>query len=300
METITFNDGTKYTLSDTNFWAAKDDLDYLFAKFHAPFAKKHKIVNYTNHLYYWKFGNHFDFGKEWDYNKKLNPDLYNHLTEKYPDLKDNQLVKNWFFGILNIKPEEKLELFGKVHPLYVKLHNCTPDNFCKVTEDVFLQVLKKNYPEEIEKVFILDEIIGFAKGGNGNAIIEQLIKKGYNKIIEILKPKMTLKFLEKFYTEKSKDTHHILFRYLTPGQKEEFAPKIKPLNLKWISSEDFKYFKNRIDEFEIRQLITLESDMLLEVIKVIDCTLLSPFYLEKLKNKINIAELSEALYPWED
>lgn len=300
METITFNDGTKYTLSDTNFWAAKDDLDYLFAKFHAPFAKKHKIVNYTNHLYYWKFGNHRDLSDIYLGFAKLNADFYNRLTEKNPDLKDNQLVKNWFFGILNIKPEEKLELFGKVNPLHVKLENCTPDNFCKVTEDEFLQVLKKNYPDEIEKVFTLDDILAFAKGPNGNAIIELLIKRGYNKIIEILKPKMSLKFLEKFYTEKSKDTHHILFRYLTPGQKEEFAPQIKPLNLKWVAPEDFKYFKNRIDEFQTWELIALDADILTEILKVIDCTLWSPFYLEKLKKKIDIAELSEALYPWED
>jgi len=296
METITFSDGTKYTLSDPNFWAAKNDLDYLFAKFQAPLAKKHKIVNYTNHLYYWKFGNHLDFGID----RNLKSDIYTNLTEKYPDLKDNLLVKNWFFGILNIKPEEKLQLFGKVNPLHVKLDNCIPDNFCKISDNEFLQVLKKNYPDEIERVFTLNEILAFTKGVNGNEIVEQLIKRGYNKIIEILKPKMTLKFLEKFYSEKSKDTHHILFRYLTSGQKEEFAPKIKPLNLKWVKPEDFKYFKNRMDEFKSWELVNLEPEILTEIIKVIDCTLWSPFYLEKLKKKINIAELSKALYPWDD
>lgn len=295
METITFSDGTKYTLSDPNLWTAKNILDYLFAKFHAPFASKHKIVNFTNHLYYWKFGNHLDFR-----NTNSKPDIYINLIEKYPDLKDNQLVKNWFFGILNIKPEEKLQLFGKVNPLHVKLDNCIPDNFCKISDNEFLQVLKKNYPNFIEDVFTLDEILAFTKGVNGNAIIEQLIKRGYNKIIEILKPKMTLKFLEKFYSEKSKETHHILFRYLTPGQKEEFAPIIKPLNLKWVTPEDFKYFKNRIDEFQTWELIELEPKILTEIINVIDCTLWSPFYLEKLKKKININELSKALYPWDD
>lgn len=300
METITFSDSSKYTFTYdyTSFYSKpKNDLDFLFAKFHAPLASKHKIVNYTNHMYYWKFGNYRNYlATEKD---------YKNLIEKNQDLQNNQLVKNWFFGILEITPEEKLKLLGKVHPLHVRLTHCNPENFCKITEDEFLQVLKKNYPcgveNDLESVFTFDEILTFAKGKNSNAIFELLIKNGYHKILEILKPKLSLKFLEKFYSKSSRNIHYSLFKYLTPGQKEEFADKLKPLELKYIQPEDFKYFKDRVDEFPaIWKLINLESGILTEVIKVIGIMNISPYYIEKLKEKIDLNLLSEALYPWSE
>lgn len=302
METITFSDGTKYTLSDTTFSIKKNKLDVLFAKFHARFAKKHKIVNYTNHMYYWKFPNYQSF-------RCNNIDEYKSLINNNQDLKDNQLVKNWFFGILVFtQPIVKLELLGKVHPLHVKLDNCTPDNFCSITEEEFLQVLKKNYPIKwsvttLEHVFTYDNILTFCKGKYSNEIIELLIKNNYQnikKIIEEIKPKISIKFLEKFYSKKSYETHHILFNYLTPGQKEEFAPKINPINLELIDVENFKYFINKIDELKWWEFIQFNSDKLQEVLKLKDITNIPPWYLEKLKKKVNIAVLSDALYPWND
>lgn len=296
METITFSDGSKYTFTynHNSFYSQpKNDLDFLFAKFHAPLASKHKIVNYTNHLYYWKFGLHLSY--------LATEKNYKNLIEKNQDLQNNQLVKNWFFGILEITPEEKLKLLGKVHPLHVRLTRCNPENFYKITEDEFLLVLKKNYPPDLEVVFTFDEILTFAKGKNSNMIIELLIKNGYHKILEILKPKLSLKFLEKFYSKSSRNIHYSVFKYLTPGQKEEFADKLKPLKLEYIQPEDFKYFKDRVDEFPgIWELIKLEPGILTEVIKVIGIMNISPFYIQKLKEKIDLELLSDALYPWTD
>jgi hypothetical protein len=296
METITFSDGTKYTFKDIYFLHIKhkNDLDLLFAKFQAPLANKHKIVNYTNHLYYWKFSIH--------YNYQAKEKEYRDLIEKNQDLQNNQLVKNWFFGILDINPEEKLKLLGKVHPLHVCLKSCTPENFCGVTEDEFLQILKKNFPHDLESVFSFDEILTFAKGKNSNMVIELLIKNGYHKIIEILKPKLSPRFLDKFYSKNSRDIHYSLFKYLTPGQKEEFADKLKPLKLQFIQPEDFKkYFKDRVDELpEIWKLMDLEPSLLTEVIKVIGIINISPYYILKLKEKIDLNLLSDALYPWDE
>lgn len=304
MDTIKFSDNTTYTITNTSFYKTLIDLDYLFAGFIGPFAKKMKIVNYTNHLYFWNFASQYYF--------RGNEKIYQSLIEKNQDLKNNQLVKNWFFTIDEQNtPEKKLEYYGKVHPLHVSLYHCKPINFCDITEDEFVLVLKKNFfpkfGNKLEDVFTFDKILTFTKGKNSNQIIELLIKKKYDgidKLFEEIKPKFNIKFLEKIYNDIKLDKiYYIVFKYLTPGQKTEYSSKLKlhPNFIKYISKEDYlSYFKNHEHDIKPWELVKLEIDYLPELIKNIDLHYLSPFYIDKLKKKISVAELSDALYPWDD
>lgn len=261
----------------------KEILNYLFVSYKKPRGKKEIIANFEDPQDFYIYSKvSYKTTDSLDETYKI----YNEIKTKYPELDNDNLLK-WFINLESLQNHTITKTILKEFLLNKKIdtNNLLTNPNENISEYISSFDIEKDFDYLLYLIPNNKDLTDFIiTQEDRNKYCLKRIESNFEldtPLLQKLKPKFSIKFLEKYFSQYITTTHYNIFKNcLSDGEKEVYLPFIqKEIDniIHFITHEDFKkYFKNNCEmnkelwlHYSFTVIDNRESDFAFEILNEI-------------------------------